>query len=120
MLKVKYLTLFKPKMEKGGNFDQGCKKNPALLDFFCNPVSRFSLILTKIWFSIECKWFQGANSNIKRVMTVFSPTTSQKMIFFKKISSKWPPQEESKCKNAQFLQWILKGGVVYFQKITAS
>ena len=42
-------------MKKGGNFDQGCKKNPALLDFFCNPVSRFSLILTEIWFSIECK-----------------------------------------------------------------
>ena len=35
MLKVKYLTLFKQKkMKKGGNFDQGCKKNRALLDFF--------------------------------------------------------------------------------------
>ena len=31
MLKVKYLTLFKQKKwKKGGNFDQGCKKNPAL------------------------------------------------------------------------------------------
>ena len=30
------------------------------------------------------------------------------------------PQEESKCKNAQFLQWILKDDDVYFQKITAS
>ena len=49
MLKVKYLTLFKQKkLKKGGNFDQGCKKNRALLDFFCNPVSRFSFILTKI------------------------------------------------------------------------
>ena len=48
MLKVKYLTLFKQKkFKKGGNFDQGCKKNRALLDIFCNPVSRFSLILTK-------------------------------------------------------------------------
>ena len=48
MLQVKYLTLFKQKnWKKGGNFDQGCKKNPALLDFFCNPVSRFSFILTK-------------------------------------------------------------------------
>ena len=31
-----------------------------------------------------------------------------------------PTQEESKCKNAQFLQWILKDDDVYFQKITAS
>ena len=28
-----------------------------------------------------------------------------------------PPQEESKCKNAQFLQWILKDDDVYFKKI---
>ena len=41
-------------------------------------------------------------------------------MIFKKISSKWPPQEESKCKNPQFLQLILKGDVVYFHKITAS
>ena len=48
MLKVKHLTLFKPKnwKKKGGNFYQGCKKN--LLDFFCNLMSRFSLILPKI------------------------------------------------------------------------
>ena len=42
------------------------------------------------------------------------------MIFFCIFSAKWPPQEESKCKNAQFLQWILKDDDVYFQKITAS
>ena len=30
------------------------------------------------------------------------------------------PQEELKCKNAQFLQWILKDDDVYFKKITAS
>ena len=30
------------------------------------------------------------------------------------------PQEESKCKNAQYLQWILNDDDVYFQKkITA-
>ena len=56
MLKVKRLTLFKQKgWKKGRNFDLGCKKNRALLDFFCNLVSRFSFILTKIWFSIEWK-----------------------------------------------------------------
>ena len=39
MLKVKLLTLFKPKnWKQGGNYDQG-----------------FSFILTKILFSIECK-----------------------------------------------------------------
>ena len=57
MLKVKNLTLFKQKKRKGGNFDQGSKKNRALLDFFCNPVSRFSLILTKILFYIKCNWY---------------------------------------------------------------
>ena len=31
-----------------------------------------------------------------------------------------PPQEESKCKNVQLLQWILKDNDVYFKKITAS
>ena len=35
MLKVKNLThLSKQKLKKGGNFDHGCKKNPALLVFF--------------------------------------------------------------------------------------
>ena len=54
MLKVKNLThLSKKKLKKGGNFDHGCKKNRALLDFVCNLVSRFGLLLTKILFSIE-------------------------------------------------------------------
>ena len=53
MLKVKNLThLSKKKKKKGGNFDHSCKKNGALLNFFCNLVSRFGLILTKISFSI--------------------------------------------------------------------
>ena len=55
MLKVKNLNhLSKKKLKKGGNFDHGCKKNRALLDFFfCNLVSRFGFILTKQFFSIE-------------------------------------------------------------------
>ena len=54
MLKVKNLThLSKKKLKKGGNFDHDCKKNRALLDFFCNLVSRFGFLLTKILFSIE-------------------------------------------------------------------
>ena len=73
MLKVKHLTLFKPKkFKKGGSFDQGCKKNRTLLNFVCSLVLRFSLILTKIWFSIECKWFWGANLNIIELWP-FSP-----------------------------------------------
>ena len=45
MLKVKNLTHLSKKIEKkGGNFDHGCKKNQALLDFFCNLVSRFGSI----------------------------------------------------------------------------
>ena len=52
MLKVKNLTHLTPKkLKKGGNFDHGCKKNRALLDFFCNLVSRFGLILIKISFT---------------------------------------------------------------------
>ena len=58
MSKVKHLTLFKPKKwKKDGNFTKVAQKNRALLDFFFNQVSRFSLILTKTWFSIERKWF---------------------------------------------------------------
>ena len=55
-------------------------------------------------------------------MAVFSPQYL-KNEFFYIFSPKWPPppppQEESKCKNAQFLQWILKDDDVYFLKITA-
>ena len=53
-------------------------------------------------------------------MAVFFPQPLKKwlfLIFYVKVT---PPQEESKCKNAQFLQWILKDDDVYFQKITAS
>ena len=94
-------------LKNGGNFYQGCKKNRTLLDFCCNVVSRFSLILTKIWFSIECKYFYGANINMIRVMAVFSPQLIKKMIFFY-LFAIVTPQEESKRKNAQFLQWFLK------------
>ena len=51
-------------------------------------------------------------------MAVFSPQPLKSIFkfFFAKVTS----QEESKCKNAQFLQWILKDGDVYFKKITES
>ena len=52
-------------------------------------------------------------------MAIFSPQPLKKLFFFI-FSSKWPPQEESECKNAQFLQWILKDDDVYFKKITES
>ena len=50
MLKVKHLTLFKPKnWKKAGIFNQGCKKKSSSVRFFVgNIVSRFSLILTKM------------------------------------------------------------------------
>ena len=42
MLKVKNLTLLsKKKKKKGANFDHGCKKNRALLDFFLQPTVAF-------------------------------------------------------------------------------
>ena len=52
-------------------------------------------------------------------MAVFSTQPLKKIIiifFFVKVT----PQEESKCNNAQFLQWILEDDDVYFKKITAS
>ena len=50
MLKVKHLTFIKPKnWKKAGIFTKVARKIEL--------VSRLSLILTKIWFSIECKWF---------------------------------------------------------------
>ena len=58
MLKVKNLTLFKPKKwEKAGIFYHGRKIKLSSARFLYNLVSRFSLIVTKIWFSVECKWF---------------------------------------------------------------
>ena len=104
MLNVKNLThLSKKKLKKGGNFD-----HELCSIFFCNLVSRFGLILTKTLFSIEWKEFQDASFIIDRVVVIFSPQPLKKW-FFWIFSSKWPPppQEESKCKNAQFLQWIL-------------
>ena len=52
-------------------------------------------------------------------MAIFSPQTL-KNYFFLNFFAKVTPQEESKCKNVQFLQWILKDDDVYFKKITAS
>ena len=50
MLKVKNLThLSKKKRKKAGILTTVARK----IDFFCNLVSRFGLILTKILFSIE-------------------------------------------------------------------
>ena len=60
----------------------------------------------------------GANLNINRVLAVFSPQPL-KNDFFLDFFVRVTPQEESKCKNAQFLQLILKDDDVYFQKITA-
>ena len=57
MLNVKYLTLFKQKNWKKAGILTKVARKIQLCWIFCNPVSRFSLILTKIWFSIECKWF---------------------------------------------------------------
>ena len=64
--------------------------------------------------------------NSSRVLTLilieyghFLPTTSEKVIFIGFFRQS-DPQKESKCKNVQFLQWILKDDDVYFQKITAS
>ena len=59
---------------------------------FCNLVSRFSLILTT---------FLLSNETFEKVFFIFSS------------------KEESKCKNAQFVQCILKDDDVYFLKITA-
>ena len=56
-------------------------------------------------------------------MAVFSPQPLKKgfvLFFFVKVTPPPSPQEESKCKNAQFLQWILKDDDVCFKKITAS
>ena len=92
MLKVKNLTHLTPKkLKKGGNFDHGCKKNRALLDFFCNLVSRFGLILTKILFSIEWTYFQGASFIINWVMVIFSPQPLKKWIFLDFFVKVTPP-----------------------------
>ena len=52
-------------------------------------------------------------------MAIFSPQ-QKKWFFFLDFFVKVTPQEDLKCKNVQFLQWILKDDDVYLQKITAS
>ena len=50
-------------------------------------------------------------------MAVLSPQPLKKwrfLDFFFKVTP--TPQEESKCKDAQFLQWILKDDDAYFKK----
>ena len=84
-------------------------------------MSRFSLILTKVWFSIECKCFRALTLILIEIW-LFSRNKLWKnvFVFFVLFFVKVIPQEESKCKNAPFLQWILKDDDVYLQKITAS
>ena len=56
MLKVKHLIPFKPKIEKGGHFYlPRLQKKSNSARFILQPGVAFSLILTKIWFSIERK-----------------------------------------------------------------
>ena len=77
-------------------------KNWKKAGIFTNLVSRFSLILTKIWFSIECKWFYGTNLNINRVMAVFSPQPLKKWFFFwnffAKVTHPPPPHPPGRVK----------------------
>ena len=56
MLKVKNLTLLSPqKIKKAGILTTVAKKIELCSILFCNLVSRFGLMLTKMLFSIEWK-----------------------------------------------------------------
>ena len=56
MLKIKHLTPFKPKnWKKAGIFTKVARNIELWSICFCNLVSLISLILTKIWLSIERK-----------------------------------------------------------------
>ena len=55
MLKVKNLTLLSQKNEKKAGILTTVAKKSSSARFFCNLVSRFGLILTKIVLSIEGK-----------------------------------------------------------------
>ena len=110
MLKVKNLTLFKQKKLKRREF--------------------LPRLLCSIFFTTYCRvlaWFEpnfcslSNASNFRALALIlfdlwpFSPHNLWKGDFFFRQSDP-PPQEESKCKNAQFLHWILKDDDVYFQK----
>ena len=51
-------------------------------------------------------------------MAVFSPQPLKNwfFLFFSHQSDTTTPPEKSKCKNAPFLQWILKDDEVYFKR----
>ena len=121
MLNVKYLTLFKQKnWKKAGILTKVARKIELCSIFFATQCRVLA------WFELKFSSLSNA-SNFRALGLIlielwpFSPhNLSKNDFFFCIFSAKWPPQEESKCKNAQFLQWILKDDDVYFQKITAS
>ena len=121
MLKVKYLTLFKQKNWKKAGILTKVERKIELCSIFLATQCR-----VLAWFELKFSSLSNA-SNFRALGLIlielwpFSPHNPlKKWFFFAFFRQSDPPQEESKCKNAQFLQWILKDDDVYFQKITAS
>ena len=85
MLKVNRFNPFKPKNEKKAGM-------LTTVELDCNLVSRFGLISTKIVFSIERKYFQGASSIDNRVMVIFSPQPLKEWFFFYFFVKVTPPK----------------------------
>ena len=98
MLKVKHLS--RKNWKKAGIFTKFARKIERSI--FCNLVSRFSLILNKIWFSIECKLSKGASLNINRVMAVFSPQPLKKMNIYGFFRQSDPPRKSQNVKLRNF------------------
>ena len=120
MLKVKHLTIFKQNKWRG--FWPRLPKKSSSARFYFPTQCR-----VLAWFLKKCSVSNASGFRALALISIelgpLSPSNLWKRGFFIFFSSKWPPpppQEESKCKNAQFLQWILKDDDVYFKKITAS
>ena len=106
-------------MKKVGILTTVAKKIELCSIFFVQASVAFSLILTK-FSSLSNESNFRALALLLIELWPFSPHNLWKSYLFFYFFIKVTPQEESKCKNAQFLRWILKDDDVYFKKITAS
>ena len=94
-------------MKKRREFWPRLQEKSSSARFFLQPSVAFWPDFNQNFVFYRMNVISGASFIINGVMGIFSPTTFKKVIFFWIFRQSDPPKEESKCKNAQFLQWIL-------------
>ena len=107
-------------MKKGGNFDHGCKKNRALLDFFLQPSVAFWLDFNQNFVLYRMNVISKALALLLIELWSFSPTTFKKVIFFLFFRQSDPPRNSQNAKMRNFCKGFYKMMMSTFKKITES